>query len=355
MAPISEKLLHWYDQNARSLPWRFDPTPYKTWISEIMLQQTRVETVIPFFERFIARFPEIGVLAAAEESDVLRLWEGLGYYSRARNLHKAARVMLEEYAGQIPADLAALRSLPGVGAYTAGAIASIAFGAAEPALDANIRRVGARLLDLHEPPGSEADRILWEFCQRILPAQRSGDFNQALMDLASKVCTPKAPTCHLCPLWSDCLAFQRDTAAQLPVRKPKAKIPHKLVLAAVITRGDEVLLAQRPADGMLGKLWEYPGGSVPEETSSLPDALRELMLSRFGFSINVGSPLSSYKHAYTHFRITLQTFRCELPGASPLPLPPGFAWALIGELSTFPMGKVARQISHNLAKKTPPC
>ena len=355
MAPISEKLLHWYDQNARSLPWRFEPTPYKTWVSEIMLQQTRVETVIPYFERFIARFPEIGILAASEESDVLRLWEGLGYYSRARNLHKAARVMLEEYAGQIPADIAALRSLPGVGAYTAGAIASIAFGAAEPALDANIRRVGARLLDLHEPPGSEADRIMWEFCQRILPAQRSGDFNQALMDLASMVCTPEAPTCHLCPLWSDCLAFQRDTAAQLPVRKPKAKIPHKLVLAAVITRGDEVLLAQRPADGMLGKLWEYPGGSVPEETPSLPNALRELMLSRFGFRIDVGSPLGSYKHAYTHFRITLQTFRCELPGASPLPLPPGFAWALIGELSTFPMGKVARQISHNLAKKTPPC
>ena len=355
MAPISEKLLHWYDANARSLPWRFDPTPYKTWVSEIMLQQTRVETVIPYFERFIARFPEIGVLAAAEESDVLRLWEGLGYYSRARNLHKAARVMVEEYAGQIPADIAALRSLPGIGAYTAGAIASIAFGAAEPALDANIRRVGARLLDLHEPPGSEADRIMWEFCQRILPAQRSGDFNQALMDLASMVCTPEAPTCHLCPLKSDCLAFQSGTAAQLPVRKPKAKIPHKLVLAAVITRGDEVLLAQRPADGMLGKLWEYPGGSVPEETSSLPGALRELMLSRFGFRIDVGAPLGSYKHAYTHFRITLQTFRCELPGASPLPLPPGFAWALIGELSTFPMGKVARQISHNLAKKTPPC
>ena len=351
MAPISEKLLHWYDQNARSLPWRFEPTPYKTWVSEIMLQQTRVETVIPYFERFIARFPEIGILAASEESDVLRLWEGLGYYSRARNLHKAARVMLEDYAGQIPADIAALRSLPGVGAYTAGAIASIAFGAAEPALDANIRRVGARLLDLHEPPGSEVDRILWEFCRRILPAQRSGDFNQALMDLASKVCTPKAPTCHLCPLWSDCLAFQRDTAAQLPVRKPKAKIPHKLVLAAVITRGDEVLLAQRPADGMLGKLWEYPGGSVPEETSSLPGALRELMLSRFGFRIDVGSPLGSYKHAYTHFRITLHTFRCELPGASHLPLPPGFAWAPIGELSTFPMGKVARQISLNLAEK----
>ena len=355
MAPISEKLLHWYDANARSLPWRFEPTPYKTWVSEIMLQQTRVETVIPYFERFIARFPEIGILAASEESDVLRLWEGLGYYSRARNLHKAARVMLEDYAGQIPADIAALRSLPGVGAYTAGAIASIAFGAAEPALDANIRRVGARLLDLHEPPGSEVDRILWEFCRRILPAQRSGDFNQALMDLASKVCTPKAPTCHLCPLWSDCLAFQRDTAAQLPVRKPKAKIPHKLVLAAVITRGNEVLLAQRPADGMLGKLWEYPGGSVPEETPSLPGALRELMLSRFGFRIDVGSPLGSYKHAYTHFRITLHTFRCELPGASHLPLPPGFAWAPIGELSTFPMGKVARQISLNLAEKTPPC
>ena len=348
-------LLDWFAASRRDLPWRRDYDPYAVWVSEIMAQQTQMDRVVPYFTRFMARFPTLAALAAADEDAVNKAWEGLGYYSRARNQHKAARVMLEDYAGQIPADIAALRSLPGVGAYTAGAIASIAFGAAEPALDANIRRVGARLLDLHEPPGSEVDRILWEFCRRILPAQRSGDFNQALMDLASKVCTPKAPTCHLCPLWSDCLAFQRGTAAQLPVRKPKAKIPHRLVLAAVITRGDEVLLAQRPADGMLGKLWEYPGGSVPEETPSLPNALRELMLSRFGFRIDVGAPLGSYKHAYTHFRITLQTFRCELPGASPLPLPPGFAWAPIGELSTFPMGKVARQISHNLAKKTPPC
>lgn len=355
MVQISEKLLRWYDANARSLPWRSDPTPYKVWISEIMLQQTQVDTVIPYFQRFIARFPDVPELALAEENEVLQIWEGLGYYSRARNLHKAARIIADDYAGQIPADVSALKSLPGIGAYTAGAVASIAFGAPEPALDANIRRVTTRLLDLHEPQGSKVDQILWEFSRQALPETRAGDYNQALMDLASAVCTPANPACHRCPLQADCLAFQRGTASELPVRKPKVRAPHKLVLAAVITRGSDVLLAHRSADGMLGNLWEYPGGSASEDTSNLEEALQALFESRFGLYIGVETLLGTYKHAYTHFRITLHAYNCQLADAGCVVLPPGFAWAKIADLSSFPMGKVARLISRELAKGTPSC
>lgn len=349
MHPIPEKLLRWYDKNARQLPWRSDPTPYKVWVSEIMLQQTQVETVIPYFQRFMTRFPNLASLAEADESDVLQAWEGLGYYSRARNLHKAARTVVEDHAGQIPADVATLKSLPGIGAYTAGAIASIAFGAPEPALDANIRRVTIRLLDLHDLPGSETDIKLLNFSHQVLPEERTGDYNQAMMDLGSAVCTPTNPACQLCPLSSECLAFQRGTQSELPLRKPKAKIPHKLVVAAVVTRGSKVLLARRPSDGMLGNLWEYPGGSVPEGTTDLKNALQDLIYARFGLSISVKSELGVYKHAYTHFRITLHAFDSELTAADQVALPADFAWVEIAELSSFPMGKVARLISRELA------
>ncbi|HOZ38726.1 MAG TPA: A/G-specific adenine glycosylase [Anaerolineaceae bacterium] len=349
MHPIPEKLLRWYDINARSLPWRSDPSPYKVWVSEIMLQQTQVETVIPYFQRFMERFPDTASLAKAEESEVLQVWEGLGYYSRARNLHKAARIILSEFCGEIPMDVAALKSLPGIGAYTAGAIASIAFGAPEPALDANIRRVTIRLLDLHEQPGAKTDEKLWEFSRQILPDSRVGDYNQALMDLGSAICKPKEPLCHLCPLNDECLAFQRGTQSELPLRKPKGKVPHKLVVAAVIAHGSKVLLARRSSDGMLGNLWEYPGGAVLGDTSNLHDALQHLVETRFGLSISVESQLGVYKHAYTHFRITLHAFACRLPDAEHLTLPPDFAWADISTLSAYPMGKVARLISRELA------
>ncbi len=348
MQAIPDKLLLWYDTNARSLPWRSDPTPYKVWVSEIMLQQTQVETVLPYFERFMARFPNLPSLAEAEESDVLQVWEGLGYYSRSRNLHKAAKMVLNDFAGQIPAEVSSLKSLPGIGAYTAGAIASIAFGAQEPALDANIRRVTIRLLDLHAPPGRETDLQLWEFASQNLPTTRAGDYNQALMDLGSAICTPVKPLCHLCPLQSECLAFQHGTQTEIPVGKPKAKVPHKLVVAAVITRGDQVLLARRPSEGMLGNLWEYPGGSVAEDTSDLPGSLRALFEERFGIWVEVGTLLGCFKHAYSHFRITLHAFNCILVDAELETLPADFKWVLIGALSDYPMGKVARLISREL-------
>lgn len=350
---ISRKLLSWYDANARSLPWRSDPTPYRVWVSEIMLQQTQVETVIPYFLRFMERFPNLRSLAEAEENEVLQLWEGLGYYSRARNLHKAARMIVRDFGGQIPADVSALKSLPGIGAYTAGAIASIAFGAREPALDANIRRVTIRLLNLHEAPGSQTDKTLWNFARQMLPPSRAGDVNQALMDLGSSVCTPADPLCPGCPLRCECLAFQNGSQNDLPMRKPKSKPPHKLVLAAVIRRGSQVLLCRRPADGMLGNLWEYPGASVPETTTDFSQALQALVAERFELSIEVKTHLGAFKHAYTHFRITLHAFDCLISACEPQPLPPDFAWAPIAELSAYPMGKVARLVSQRLQESNP--
>ena len=348
MHQIPEKLLLWYHENSRTLPWRSDPTPYKVWISEIMLQQTQVETVIPYFERFMARFPDLASLAQAEESEVLQIWEGLGYYSRARNLHKAARVIINDFDGRIPSDINSLKSLPGIGAYTAGAIASIAFGAPEPALDANIRRVTIRLLDLHDPQGNKTDEILWNFSRQVLPDKRAGDYNQALMDLGGAICKPNDPLCHHCPLNDECLAFQRGTQAELPLRKPKAKVPHRLVVAAVITHGSKVLVARRPSDGMLGNLWEYPGGSVPGDSSALAEALQALLKARFGLPVEVETSMGTFKHAYTHFRITLHAFACRLLDADRVVLPADFAWGQISNLSDYPMGKVARLISQKL-------
>lgn len=348
MPLIPENLLNWYDNNARLLPWRCDPSPYRVWVSEIMLQQTQVETVIPYFERFMARFPNLPSLAQAEESEVLRLWEGLGYYSRARNLLKAAKRILSEFSGSLPADVTALKSLPGIGAYTAGAIASIAFGLPEPALDGNIRRVYLRILDLHEPPGNDTDAVLWQFARQTLPRSRPGDFNQALMDLGSSICSPAKPDCPRCPLQSACLAFQRGTQQQLPVRKPQAQVPHKVVTVAVILNDGKVLLNRRPPQGMLGGLWEYPGGAVADGTTDLPMALGTLLLSRYELPVEVEAALGVFRHAYTHFKITLHAFICALSSPAEVSLPSLFAWVPTTDLSACPMGKVARLISHEV-------
>lgn len=202
---LSRRLLAWYDREQRRLPWRGHPDAYAVWVSEIMLQQTRVETVIPYFERWMQRFPTIQSLAQASQQEVLGLWEGLGYYSRARNLHKAAQVVVEHFGGQLPQERAGLEKLPGIGAYTAGAIASIAFGRDEAALDGNIRRVLARVFAIRTPARSPAgEKELWDLARRCLPPGRAGDYNQALMDLGSALCTPRSPQCMLCPLLAIC-------------------------------------------------------------------------------------------------------------------------------------------------------
>ncbi len=344
---LASRLLDWYRANGRSMPWRGHADPYAVWVSEIMLQQTRVETVIPYFEMWMARFPTVKALAEASEQDVLNEWEGLGYYSRARNLHKAAKIVAEKFDGELPRDLDALRSLPGIGRYTVGAIASIAFGMDEPTLDGNLRRVFARLFDVSEPADSpKGEKILWGLAAEHLPKGQAGDYNQALMDLGATICLPKNPRCLLCPLMEMCAARKAGTQEQRPVLKPKKETPHVIHAAAVIVRQIDnlphVLLAKRPSDGLLGGMWEFPNGQVDGDPAR---GLAQAMRTGYGLKFQKKEALGVIKHAYTHFKITVHAFRVE---AAHIPNIKNLKWVPISELEDYPMGKVDRQIAKKL-------
>jgi A/G-specific adenine glycosylase len=353
---FSRSLLEWYERHARRLPWRDQPTPYRVWISEIMLQQTRVETVLPYFTRWLERFPNVAALAAATEQDVLQAWEGLGYYSRARNLFRAAQEVMRAHGGEIPAQRAALERLPGIGRYTAGAIASIAFGADEPALDANIRRVLARVFNVELPARSpEGERLLWQLAELVLPPGRAGDFNQALMDLGSSICTPRQPACLLCPVAAFCAARALGVQEARPVLDPKPLVPHFTVSAAVIRRAGLFLIAQRPSEGLLGGMWEFPGGKV-EPGETLPECLRREISEELGAVVRVGEEFGIYQHGYTHFKVTLHAFCCTIDEGEPAAIhASAIRWVTAAELAAYPMGKIDRQIARRIQKDACAC
>jgi A/G-specific adenine glycosylase len=348
-ALIAPRLLAWYAVHKRILPWRDNPDPYAVWVSEIMLQQTRVEAVLPYFKRWMALFPSIHTLANASQQEVLSIWEGLGYYSRARNLHRAAQMVLEEYDGQLPQDPETLRKLPGIGPYTAGAIASIAFNQDVAALDGNIRRVYARLFDVREPINTgAAERRLDSIAVEHLPEGAAGDYNQALMDLGATICTPTKPRCAQCPVHDLCHSFALGVQEDRPVRNPKPASPHHNVTAAVIRDGKRILIAQRPQDGLLGGMWEFPGGKLQPGEDIIAGLKREIR-EELGVEIRVSGPLGVYRHAYTHFRLTLYAYGCELVEGRPHPLEvDDLRWVTVEELSEYPMGKIDREISHRL-------
>lgn len=346
-APFSDELLAWYDANAANLPWRnFQTDPYRVWLSEIMLQQTQVETVIPYYMRFLDQYPDIHALANAPIDDVLKLWEGLGYYSRARNLHKTAITVSKDLDGNFPDTLDGLMQLSGIGRYTAGAIASIAFGLVAPLLDGNVIRVFSRLKDFDEDvTTTSAQGSLWQLAETWLPDERAGDYNQALMELGRTVCKPRNPLCAECPISAHCLAFANGTQSERPVKKKKAATPHYDVSAGLIRDAQgRLLIAQRPMEGLLGGLWEFPGGKQ-EDGESLPECLQRELREELAIEVEVREFFVSVKHAFTHFKITLHAFECRHIGGDPQKLGVrDFAWVTEDELSKYSFGKADRQI-----------
>ena len=313
----------WFDGAQRPMPWRASGAdgrrdPYRVWVSEVMLQQTRVETATPYFERFVAAFPTVEALAAAPLDDVLKRWEGLGYYSRARNLWRAARAVAAEHGGEVPDTEAAFRALPGVGPYTAAAVLSLAFDRPLAVLDGNVARVLARVFAVEaDAKAGRTRRALQALADRLLDAERPGRFNEAVMELGATVCTPRSPDCPRCPLNGVCAAYAEGEPERYPVTSKAKPVPHHTVVVAVVADGaGRLLIQRRPEDAMLGGLWEFPGGKQ-EPGEALPETCRREVREELGVGIEVGAPLARVEHAYSHFRITLHAFRCRLVEGEP--------------------------------------
>jgi A/G-specific adenine glycosylase len=337
-------LLDWYRANRRDLPWRRSRDPYAVWISETMLQQTRVETVVPYYERFLETFPDVRALATADMDDVLGAWAGLGYYSRARNLRAAAREIAEVHGGRVPADAEDLRALPGIGRYTAGAVASIAFDRPEPVVDGNVARVLCRLLGIREDiKRPQVEKRLWEEAAALARGSRPGDLNQALMELGALVCTPAEPRCPACPLAGECDAHRRGDAAELPIKRPKPAARRVEAAAGWVRRRGKVLAVRRPPSGLLGGLWELPGGDL-ERREDLAAGLVRNLRERVGLAIRGVEYAGAVEHAFTHRRLRLHLFRCDQPrGRTRLDGFDAHRWLAPGSLCELPHGAVTRK------------
>jgi A/G-specific adenine glycosylase len=327
-------LLGWYAAHRRDLPWRRTRDPYAILVAEVLLQQTRVGAGAAYYRRFLRRFPSVKALARADEEDVLRAWEGLGYYRRARHLHRAARRIVEAHGGRIPDDMDALLALPGVGAYTAGAVASIAFGTPVPAVDGNVVRVLARLFRVEEDVATASTkRLLRRHAETLLPEEDPGTFNQALMELGSLVCLPRTPRCPACPVAEWCLGRAAGREASLPRRRKRGAVPEVDVVFAVVERGDRILLVRRD-DGLLGGLWSLPGGEIASgETAE--DAVRRLVRETCNVRIEPGPLVGRRVHAFSHRRWRAVALRCRPLAAGPVPR--NARWVPRATASTLPL------------------
>ena len=337
-------ILAWYKKHSRPLPWRETKDPYRIWISEIMLQQTQVGTVIPYYHRFIKAFPNVQALAAAAPESVLKAWENLGYYSRARNLHAAAKIIVHEFSGRIPDTPDDIKKLPGIGDYTAGAILSIAYAKPVPALDGNVRRIFIRLLAIRHPVDTvRRQKHLHDAAAALIPARRPGDFNQALMDLGASICKPKNPDCPRCPAARLCLSRLADMQNLLPVTAKTRGIPHREAYAAMIRNEEgKQLMVQRPARGLLASLWKLPGGFA-KDGDKQETLLKQRVKEELGISIRVGRQLTSVKNAYSHFRVTLHVHDGRLLQGTPKAIDcRDWRWASTADLKTLPLSKIDR-------------
>lgn len=341
---LRRSLLSWYAISGRDLPWRQTRDPYAIWVSEIMLQQTQVKTVIPYYQRWLAQFPTIAALATADQQQVLKVWQGLGYYARARNLHRAAQEIVQKHGGEFPTEAKAAMELPGIGRTTAGGILSAAYNQPLPILDGNVKRVLARLMALEVPP-SKAMKTLWVASSGLLDPDNPRDFNQALMDLGATLCTPKNPACLLCPWQTHCCAYRVNMQNDLPLSETRAPLPHKQIGVAVIwNEQGQILIDRRRPDGLLGGLWEFPGGKI-EPGESIEDCIKREIQEEIGIEIEVGDRLMTIDHAYTHYRVTLNVHHCRYISGEPQPIEcDEVRWVTVNELDQFPFPKANVQI-----------
>jgi A/G-specific adenine glycosylase len=340
---IRRALLGWYERNRRDLPWRRTKDPYRIWVSEVMLQQTTVRTATPYYEAFLKRFPTLPALAEEPEEEVVAAWSGLGYYHRARNLHRGAQHVAERHAGRFPKTLEAALGVPGVGLYTASAVLSIAHGQALPVVDGNVRRVLARLLALRGPEYRK-DGPFYNRAEELLDRERPGDWNQALMELGATVCTPRKPGCAACPLRAHCRALALGIVEELPEGRARRAPVDVTVAAALVEKDGRVLLVRRPEGRLLGRMWEVPQTSL--ESRGLPDLAREL-LERHGLQVVPGALAVRARHAITYRRITLEGYRARLPSPAPAD-PERFLWARPQDVASLPVSSATRKLLKGL-------
>ncbi len=343
-------LLDWFAANQRAFPWRTWRSPYRVWVSELMLQQTRADQALPYYLRFMRRFPSLRRLAAASLDDVLKAWEGLGYYARARNLHRSAQFLIKERGGRLPRTHAQLLELPGVGPYTAAAIASLAYGEDVAAVDGNVIRVLSRVMAWEgdaAAPGSLRQFQRW--ADTLLPPGRAGAFNEAVMELGASLCSPRSPRCGDCPLGGVCQARASGEPERWPRKRKKPRVPHKVVGAAVVADDEgRLLIARRRNEDMLGGLWEFPGGTL-EEGETLSDCVARELKEEMDIVIAVGERLATVRHAYSHFTIELHAFAARIVGGSPKALGcDTWAWVTPSELSGYAFSRADLKIIERL-------
>lgn len=347
--PTSE-LLDWFDTNKRDMPWRETSDPYRIWISEIMLQQTQVKTVIPYYERFLEKFPKVGDLADAPQQAVLKMWEGLGYYSRARNMHKAAMEVVSSYGSEFPDTYDELLNLKGIGPYTAAAVSSIAFQRQQAVVDGNVIRVLSRYLGIKDDVRRSAVKNeIQAIADSLIPENRPGDFNQAVMELGATICTPKNPECESCPLSADCVAYKTAETEIIPYKSPRKKVPHHNIGVGLITNNSgELLIALRPDDAMLGGLWEFPGGKK-EKGESIEKTVERELNEELDVSVAVGDKFMDLKHAYSHFKITLHAYWCTIQNGTPKPKSSNdLKWVSLEEIDDYPFPKANKVLIDKL-------
>lgn len=345
-----EALLTWFKRYHRKMPWRGIDDPYRIWVSEVMLQQTQVKKVVDYYERFTERFPNVQQLAAAPLQDVLKVWEGLGYYARARNLHKAAQFIMTELDGEIPKDYATFRKLPGVGDYSAAAMHSIAFNAPYAAVDGNIKRVLARLYLINAPINEASSaKHFQQKADDLLDQDEPGLFNQAMMELGATVCRPQSPTCLVCPVNMFCEAFHAARQDEFPHRRKTEPTPEHHIAAGVIYKGSEVLIVQRPLEGLLGGLWEFPNGQIGEKETAEDACIRHIT-DVVNLSVTNVKYLTRVRHAFTHFKIVVDVFQCEYQsGEVVLNGPIDSKWVKLTALQDYPLPRATHKFLEHIS------